>query len=146
MCANARSRLRRSSRQASAAASSHIDNAIIAILFRARSAAEFWHVADSSAKTAAGRPRRGITMASCPECDADIEVDEFDVDKGDQLSCPECGTNLEVTGLSPIELEVAPEDEDEDDEDEDDDVVDDDDEVDVDDVEKDDDKDEDWDE
>ena len=27
-------------------------------------------------------------MATCPECDADIEVDEFDVDKGDQLSCP----------------------------------------------------------
>jgi alpha-aminoadipate/glutamate carrier protein LysW len=59
-------------------------------------------------------------MATCPECDADIEVDDFDVDKGDQLSCPECGTNLEVTGLSPIELDVAPED------DEDDDVEDDD--------------------
>ena len=55
-------------------------------------------------------------MATCPECDADIEVDDFDVDKGDQLSCPECGTNLEVTGLSPIELDVAPDD-DEDDED-----------------------------
>ena len=54
-------------------------------------------------------------MASCPECDADIEVDEFDVDKGDQLSCPECGSNLEVTGLSPIELDLAPEDDDEED-------------------------------
>ena len=31
-------------------------------------------------------------MASCAECDADIEVDEFDVDKGDRLSCPECGS------------------------------------------------------
>ena len=58
-------------------------------------------------------------MASCPECDADIEVDEFDVDKGDQLSCPECGSNLEVTGLSPIELDLAPEDDDDDDEEED---------------------------
>jgi alpha-aminoadipate carrier protein LysW len=54
-------------------------------------------------------------MATCPECDAEIEVDEFDVDKGDQLSCPECGSNLEVVGLSPIELDVAgDEDEDED--------------------------------
>ena len=52
-------------------------------------------------------------MATCPECDAEIEVDEFDVDKGDQLSCPECGSNLEVTGLSPIELDLAPEDEEE---------------------------------
>ena len=51
-------------------------------------------------------------MATCPECDAEIEVDEFDVDKGDQLSCPECGSNLEVAGLSPIELDLAPEDDD----------------------------------
>ena len=60
-------------------------------------------------------------MATCPECDAEIEVDEFDVDKGDQLSCPECGSNLEVVSLSPLELDIAPEDEDEDDDDLDDD-------------------------
>ena len=48
-------------------------------------------------------------MATCPECDAEIEVDEFDVDKGDQLSCPDCGSNLEVTGLSPLELCVGQE-------------------------------------
>ena len=58
-------------------------------------------------------------MATCPECDAEIEVDEFDVDKGDQLSCPDCGSNLEVTGLSPIELDLAPDDDDDDLEDED---------------------------
>ena len=59
-------------------------------------------------------------MPICPECDAEIEVDEFDVDKGDELSCPECGSNLEITGLSPLELELADEDEDEDDEKDDD--------------------------
>lgn len=59
-------------------------------------------------------------MATCPECDGDIEIDEFDVDKGDLLSCPECGSNLEVTGVSPVELEFAPDDEDEEDEDEED--------------------------
>jgi alpha-aminoadipate carrier protein LysW len=58
-------------------------------------------------------------MASCPECDAEIEVDEFDVDKGDQLSCPECGSNLEVVGLSPLKLDFAPDDEEEEDEEED---------------------------
>ncbi len=62
-------------------------------------------------------------MAICPECDAEIEVDEFDVDKGDQLSCPDCGSNLEVTGLSPIELDLAPDDDDEDDDAEDEDLV-----------------------
>ena len=46
-------------------------------------------------------------MATCPECDAEIEVDEFDVDKGDLISCPECGSNLEVTSTSPVELEVG---------------------------------------
>ena len=54
-------------------------------------------------------------MATCPECDAEIEVDEFDVDKGDQLSCPECGSNLEVVGMSPLELDLAPDDDEEDD-------------------------------
>ena len=67
-------------------------------------------------------------MATCPECDAEIEVDEFDVDKGDQVSCPECGSNLEVTGVSPVELDLAPEDDDEDEDAEDDDLEDDDDE------------------
>lgn len=85
------------------------------------------------------------SMATCPECDAEIEVDEFDVDKGDQLSCPECGSNLEVASLSPIELDLAPDEDDEDDEDEDDD----DDDIDEDDDDADDEEDEedgDWDE
>ena len=58
-------------------------------------------------------------MAMCPECDFDIDVDEYDVDKGDIIPCPECGSSLEVTSVSPVELDVAPEeDEDELDEDE----------------------------
>ena len=80
-------------------------------------------------------------MATCPECEAEIEVDEFDVDKGDQLSCPECGANLEVVGLSPVELDIAGEDDDDDDLEDDDDDLEDDDEDD-----DDEDKDEGWDE
>ena len=58
-------------------------------------------------------------MATCPECEADVEVDEYDVDKGDLINCPECGSHLEVTSVTPVELDVAPEeDEDELDEDE----------------------------
>ena len=57
-------------------------------------------------------------MASCPECDYDIPVDEYEVDKGEQLKCPECDSLLEVTGTSPVEFEVVFEDdEDEDEED-----------------------------
>ena len=79
-------------------------------------------------------------MPNCPECDAEIEVDEFDVDKGDQLSCPECGSPLVVTGISPIELELAPDDED--DEDDDDDLEEEEDDVDEDEDEVDDEEDE----
>jgi lysine biosynthesis protein LysW len=72
-------------------------------------------------------------MAICPECEADIDVDEFDVDKGDQISCPECGASLEVIGVAPIELDVlSDDDEDEDDLDEDEDDLDEDEEEDED--------------
>ena len=54
-------------------------------------------------------------MVICPECDAEIKLDEYDVDKGDLLSCPECGSNLEVTGVSPIDLELVTEEDEEDD-------------------------------
>lgn len=47
-------------------------------------------------------------MACCPACGAEIDVDEFDVDRGDELSCPECGSNLVVTRIAPVALEFAP--------------------------------------
>lgn len=56
--------------------------------------------------------RGGTCMAVCPECEADIEIDEYDVDKGEIISCPECGVELEVVGLSPLELDLAPQEED----------------------------------
>ena len=82
-------------------------------------------------------------MATCPECDADIDVDEFDVDKGDLISCAECGTNLEVTSTSPLELEAAgdEDEEEEDDEENDDEFDEEDDEADEDDTDS-----EDWEE
>jgi alpha-aminoadipate/glutamate carrier protein LysW len=52
--------------------------------------------------------------AMCPECDSDIDIDETDVDIGDELSCSECGALLRVASDAPLELELA-EDEDEDD-------------------------------
>ncbi len=59
--------------------------------------------------------------AICPECDSPIDVDEFDVDIGDELTCSECGSLLRVASDSPLEFEAADEDEDDlDDDDEDD--------------------------
>ena len=48
--------------------------------------------------------------AICPECDSPIDVDEFDVDIGDELTCTECGSFLRVASDSPLEFELADED------------------------------------
>ncbi|MGE5813164.1 MAG: MJ0042-type zinc finger domain-containing protein [Acidobacteriota bacterium] len=82
-------------------------------------------------------------MATCPECDADLDVDESDVEEGDQVDCPECGETFVVTGTDPLELEIADEDEDEEEEEEEEDDADLDDE---DDVDEDDEDEGDWDE
>jgi len=60
--------------------------------------------------------------AICPECDSDIDIDEADVDIGDELTCSECGSLLRIVNDSPVEFEVADDDDlDDDEEDEDDD-------------------------
>ena len=56
--------------------------------------------------------------AICPECDSPIDVDEFDVDIGDELTCSECGSLLRVASDSPLEFEIADEDDDLDEEEE----------------------------
>jgi alpha-aminoadipate/glutamate carrier protein LysW len=48
--------------------------------------------------------------AICPECDSPIDVDEFDVDIGDELTCSECGSLLRVATDSPLEFELADDD------------------------------------
>jgi len=89
-------------------------------------------------------------MATCPECDAEIEIDEDDLEEmevGDPWNCDACGSSLRVATLVPLEFdgdEDDDEDEDDDDEDEADDVDDDDDDDDEDDDDAD--KDKDWDE
>jgi alpha-aminoadipate/glutamate carrier protein LysW len=55
--------------------------------------------------------------AICPECDSPIDVDEYDVDIGDELTCSECGSLLRVSSDAPLEFELA-DDEDLDDEEE----------------------------
>jgi alpha-aminoadipate carrier protein LysW len=55
-----------------------------------------------------------VAVTVCPDCEADIELDEYDVDKGEIISCPECGVELEVVGLSPVELDRAPQGDEED--------------------------------
>jgi predicted Zn finger-like uncharacterized protein len=75
-------------------------------------------------------------MATCPECDADLDVNESDVEEGDQVDCSECGESFVVTGTEPLELEMVDSDDDEeDDEDEEEDDADEEDDLDDDDEE-----------
>jgi lysine biosynthesis protein LysW len=60
-------------------------------------------------------------MATCPECDAEIEVDQDDLDEmevGDPWNCDACGSSLRVSSISPLDFEGDDEDEEDDDEDE----------------------------
>lgn len=61
-------------------------------------------------------------MAICPECDAEIEIDEDDLEEleiGDPWDCDACGTRVRVTSLDPLEFETDEEDDEEDEEEKD---------------------------
>jgi len=60
-------------------------------------------------------------MATCPECDAEIEVDTDDLDEmevGDPWNCDACGSSLRVAALEPLEFEGDDDDDEDEDEDE----------------------------
>src|SRR5215467_6204405 len=54
----------------------------------------------------------------CPECSAEIDVDEDEVEEGEILSCPECESELEVSQTHPVHLNVISDDLDEEEEEE----------------------------
>jgi lysine biosynthesis protein LysW len=90
-------------------------------------------------------------MATCPECDAEIEVDTDDLDEmevGDPWNCDACGSSLRVAALEPLEFEGDDDDDEDEDEDEEKDAEKEgeDDEFDDDEDDDDDDADGDWDE
>jgi alpha-aminoadipate carrier protein LysW len=53
----------------------------------------------------------------CPECSAEIDVDEDEVEEGEILSCPE--SELEVSQTHPVHLNLIADDSDEEDDEED---------------------------
>jgi hypothetical protein len=60
-------------------------------------------------------------MATCPECDIEIQIDETDLEEmevGDPWVCDGCASNLRLASLDPLEFDVDDEDEDEDEDEE----------------------------
>jgi hypothetical protein len=67
-------------------------------------------------------------MATCPECDIEIEIDEDDLEEmevGDPWICDGCASNLRIAALDPLEFDVDEDDDEEDDAEESDDSGDD---------------------
>jgi lysine biosynthesis protein LysW len=57
----------------------------------------------------------GECMATCPECDAEIEIDEDDLEEmevGDPWDCDACATRLRVVTLDPLDFETDDDDDD----------------------------------
>jgi len=52
-------------------------------------------------------------MATCPECEAIIDVEDDEIEEGRRLDCPECGAELEVVNTNPLELDLISSDDDE---------------------------------
>jgi alpha-aminoadipate carrier protein LysW len=65
-----------------------------------------------------------VPVIRCPECSAEIDVDEDEVEEGEILSCPECESELEVSQTHPVHLNLISEDGDDDDDDDDEDEAD----------------------
>ena len=81
-------------------------------------------------------------MVNCSVCDAVLDIDEDELDEGDEFTCDECGVELRVVSKDPLEIEPASEaDEDEEDDDED---LDEDEEDEEDEASDEDEEDEDW--
>jgi alpha-aminoadipate/glutamate carrier protein LysW len=59
-------------------------------------------------------------MVNCPLCDAVIDIEEDELDEGDEFTCEECGAELTIVSTDPLEIEPLSEDEDEEDEDDED--------------------------
>ena len=76
-------------------------------------------------------------MVTCPMCDAVLDVEEEELDAGDELTCEECGETLSVKSKEPLELESADDDDDEDEDEDEDDLAEDEDEEESEDEEED---------
>src|SRR6202521_1004743 len=61
-------------------------------------------------------PTEDGAVIRCPECSAEIDVDEDEIEEGEILSCPECESELEVSQTHPVHLNLISDDLDEEEE------------------------------
>ncbi len=54
-------------------------------------------------------------MVKCTECEAEIDLDEEEVEEGEVVVCPECSVELEVAQIHPVQLKAILDEDDDDD-------------------------------
>lgn len=55
-------------------------------------------------------------MVRCPKCEAEVDLDEDEIEEGEIITCLECDAELEVAQIHPVRLNVISEDDEDDDE------------------------------
>lgn len=46
-------------------------------------------------------------MTRCPECECDLELDDYELDAGETINCPECSIELKVLTTDPVTVALA---------------------------------------
>lgn len=48
-------------------------------------------------------------MTRCPECESDLELDDYELDVGETINCPECSVELRVLTSDPTTVALTDE-------------------------------------
>lgn len=48
-------------------------------------------------------------MTRCPECQADLELEGYELDVGETIHCPECATELTIVTSEPYSVKPTEE-------------------------------------
>jgi len=48
-------------------------------------------------------------MTRCPDCESDLELDDYELDVGETINCPECAVELKITSAEPVTVALVEE-------------------------------------
>jgi len=48
-------------------------------------------------------------MTRCPDCESDLELDDYELDVGETINCPECAVELKIMSAEPVTVALVEE-------------------------------------
>jgi len=48
-------------------------------------------------------------MTRCPDCESDLELDDYELDVGETINCPECSVELKIMSAEPVTVALVEE-------------------------------------